>query len=339
MLYTTTRSRSDTYTAHRVLMEDRAPDGGFYIPFRMPEFNRTQMNAMKMQSFGETVAQVLGVFFSTGLTGEEVDGIIGKSPAKLICMSHRVIFVQFWNNPEGEYAYICRRLYQKLIENQKVRVPTDWAKIAIRIAVLFGIYSLLPADRFDISVPSGDFSLPMAVWYARKMGLPVGMILCACNENNAPWDFIHRGELSTGVAKVSTGTPELDVSNPPALERLIFATLGHEQNEKYLEASRRKKLYQINPEQLSLLSAGLFVSVVGKDRVPTVISSVYRSNLCILDPYTAISYGSMQDFRAKTGEGNPTVLLWDSNPLNTPSLVSKATGLTLQEIKKILNQI
>ena len=88
-----------------------------------------------------------------------------------------------------------------------------------------------------------------------------------------------------------------------------------------------------------MLSAGIFVSVVGKDRVPTVISSVYRSNLCILDPYTAISYGSMQDYRAKTGEGNPTVLLWDSYPLNTPSLVSKATGLTQQEIKKILNQI
>ena len=87
------------------------------------------------------------------------------------------------------------------------------------------------------------------------------------------------------------------------------------------------------------LSDGMFVSVVGNDRVESVINSVYRSNGCILDPYTAVSYGGMQDYRAKTGESSPTVLLWEYNPISFCAVEQKATGLTSHEIEKNLNQI
>ena len=339
MLYATTRSKTDTYTAHRVLREDRAPDGGFYIPFRMPALDLAQINTLKNQTFSESVAQILNLFFSAGLTAWDVDCIIGKTAAKVLCTSHRVMFVQLWNNPRGEYAYTVDQLYQKLLGDQSRSEATDWAKIAIRIAVLFGIYSLVPSDSFDVSVNSGDFSVPMAVWYARAMGLPVGMIVCACNENSAPWDFLHRGEMNTGIAKVNTSTPELDIPNPAGLERLIYSTLGLEETARYLDASARKGMYIVQPPALQNLNRGMFVSVVGKDRVTPVIGSMYRSNMCILDSYTAVSYGSLQDYRAKTGEGNPTVLLWDRSPLNDISAVSRATGLNREEITNALNQL
>lgn len=339
MLYATTRSKTDTYTAHRVLHEDRSPDGGFYIPFRMPVVSKQQLEQMKTCSFGENVAEILNLFFSAGLTGWDIDCAIGKSAAKMICMSHRVMLIQLWNNPEGDYAYICSQIYNKLNGEQKVCCPTDWAKIAIRIAVLFGIYGIVPADEFDISVNSGDFSVPMAVWYARKMGLPIGTIVCACNENSAPWDFLHRGDMNTGLTKVETALTELDIPNPSGLERLVFATLGYDETCKYVETSNRKGVYGLQPYMLQNLNEGMFVSVVGKDRAESVISSVYRSNQCVLDPYTAVSYGSLQDYRAKTGEGNPTVLLWEKSPCNSLPLVTRATGLSLEEIENVLNQL
>lgn len=339
MLYATTRSKTDTYTSYRTLHEDRAQDGGFFLPFKLPKFDADQIVSFKNHSFGETVAEILNIFFSAGLTGWDVDCTIGKAAAKPIFMSHRVILVQLWNNPACNYQYICEKLFSKLTKDEGC-TPTNWAKIAVRISVLFGIFSQLSSacNSFDISVASGDFSVPMAAWYARQMGLPIGTIVCACNENNAPWDFIHRGEMNTGITVVHTLTPELDIANPEELERLIFGTLGFEQTAKYVEVSSRKGVYQIRPDMVKDINPGIFVSVVGRERIETVINSVYRSNQCILDPVTAVAYGGLQDYRAKTGESNPTVLLWDNNPVRDYKLVNRATGLNQDEIEKIINQ-
>ena len=338
MLYATTRNKTDTYTAHRALWEDRAPDGGFFVPFRMPAVD---IQRVKDGSFSDAVADVLNLFFSAGITAWDIDCAIGKSAAKIIAMPHRVLLAQLWNNPQGEYSYICNKLYEKLCGDKSGAV-TNWAGIAIRIAVLFGIYAVaykMGIDSFDLTVNTGDFSIPMAAWYAQKMGLPIGTIVCACNDNSAAWDFIHRGELNTAMTEVKTLTPELDVSNPLGVERLIYEVFGIEEVKKYLQASEQKRLYQIRPDMVDMIGQGMFVSVVGKNRVEAVISSVYRSNQCVLDPYTAVSYGSLQDYRAKTGESCPTVLLWDRNPTHHMPVMQNATGLNKTEIEKINNQM
>ena len=338
MLYATTRTKTDTYTAHRALMEDRTPGGGFYVPFRMPQVD---MQKIRKGTFCDAVAEILNLFFSSGITAWDVECCIGKSAAKVIAMPHRVLLLQLWSNPKGEYSYICDRLFEKLC-GDKPGAVSNWADIVIRISVLFGIYTLLlkmGLDSFDLTVNIGDFSTPVAAWYARKLGLPVGMIVCACNDNSSAWDFIHRGELNTAMTKVETVTPELDVSNPTGLERLIYEVFGTDEVKKYLEASSKKRLYQIRPDMTEKIGQGMYVSVVGKNRIEAVVSSVYRSNGVILDPYAAVSYGSLQDYRAKTGESCPTVLLWERNPVHFLKTVQDATGLAKNEIEKIINQV
>ncbi len=341
MLYATTRSKTDTYTAYRALIEDIAPDGGLFLPFRFPEFSHFEIEKLKEQSVSETVAQILNVFFSARLTAWDVECCIGKSAFKISAMSHRVLLAELWNNPQGEYAYLINALYKKLCGDASGDRATCWANIAIRIAFWFAIYGQLQRlgfQNFDISVTSGDFSVPMSAWYARKMGLPVGTIVCACNENSTPWDFLHRGEYNTGLPVVNTATPELDVNSPVAMEYLIYGTLGFDETSKYVDIVKRKGVYHIRPDMVKQLSNGMYVSVVGKDRVSPVITSVFRSNNCILDPYTAVTYGGLQDYRAKTGESCPTVLLWERNPLLFSATVEKATGLTKTEIENHLDQ-
>lgn len=338
MLYATTRSKTDTYTAYRALREDRAPDGGFFVPFRMPVVD---IEKIKKGTFSEAAADVLNLFFSAGISPWDIDCSIGKSAVKILAMPHRVLLAQLWNNPQGEYAYICNKLYEKLC-GEKAYTVTNWAAVAIRISVLFGIYAVvykMGISSFDLTINTGDFSTPMAAWYAKKMGLPIGTVICACNDNSAAWDFIHRGELNTSMTAVKTLTPELDVSNPYGVERLIYEVFGIEEVRKYLLSTEQKRLYQIRPDMVNTIGQGMFVSVVGKNRVEAVVSSVYRSNQCVLDPYTAVSYGSLQDYRAKTGESCPTVLLWDRNPVHYLPVVQNSTGLNKTEIEKINNQM
>ena len=67
---------------------------------------------------------------------------------------------------------------------------------------------------------------------------------------------------------------------------------------------------------LPLLNEGLFCSVVGPNRAEATVSSVYRSNGYTLDPAAALSYGGMQDYRAKTGSTNMTLVLSNVKPVN-----------------------
>ena len=340
MLYATTRSKMDTYTAHRALHDDRSPDGGLFVPFKMPFFNKKQLAELVSNGFGETVAHVLNHFFASRITAWDIDCCIGKNPAKIIPASRRILLAKFWDNPQGDYSYIENKLYERLCDGKTTEPISNWGRIAIRIAVLFGVYNLLQKaeiNSFDVSVISGDFSTPIAVWYAREMGLPVGMIICACNENSAPWDFIHRGELNTGLSKSSSITSELDVSLPENLERLIYGCFGVDEVIRYQEKVQRKGIYQLRSDMQMKLSDGLFVSVVGKDRIEPLINSVYRSNNQILDLYAAVSYGSLQDYRAKTGESCCTVILWDKSPIQFSANIENATKLSKTEIQNYVD--
>ena len=89
--------------------------------------------------------------------------------------------------------------------------------------MLFENGALHPKIPIDIAVPSGNLSQLMAAWYARKMGLPVGTIVCCCNENNGLWKLLHKGELRTDLLAQHTHTPDCDETVPADLERLIYA--------------------------------------------------------------------------------------------------------------------
>ena len=340
MLYVTTRSKLDTYTAHRALYDDRSPEGGFFVPFRMPFYDQGQLSDLICNGFSDTVAQVLNQFFSSRITPWDIDCSIGKNPVTIFPASRRILLARLWNNPQGEYGYIENKLYELLCSGEKPEKIANWAKIAIRIAVLFGIYNILnkaQIDTFDISVASGDFTTPMAVWYARQMGLPVRMILCACNESSAPWDLIHRGELNTAISKSTSVTAELDASLPENLERLIYSCFGINEVNHYLEKVQSKGIYQLRPDMIQQLNSGMFISVVSKDRIEPLLNSVYRSNNHILDPDTAVSYGSLQDYRAKTGDSCCTVLLWDRSPMQFASTVESATKVSRADLTEYLN--
>jgi len=339
MLYVSTRNKTDSFTAHRALHEQRAPDGGLYVPFRIPYYTPDEIRDMQCKSFGENVALILNVFFSAQLSGWDVDFCIGRHPVMLEAMSHRIVVAELWRNPGATYSHMIQSLYAKL-SGDPDKKPTRWAKVAIQIAILFGLYaqmSKMNVEGADIAVAAGDFVTPMAAWYARKMGLAVRTIICGCNENSTVWDLIHRGEFNTGLPKVDTDLSELDVSCPAGVEDLIYQTLGTDAVTRYLKACDKGSTYAVYEYDLQTLSDGLWVSVVGKERIGAIINSVYRTNDYIVDPYTALNYGSLQDYRSRTGESRHTLLLAEHDPLLFRQTICTGTGLTPEMVIKKVN--
>lgn len=345
MLYVTTRNKNDAHTAHKTLTSDRASDGGLYVPFQMPSISREELLALKDKSFGQCVADILNLFFSARLDGWDVDFCIGRYPVKLVPMSHRIIVAETWHNPDWDFARMVRNLYSRICGNGDTQgVPSSWAWIAIRIATLFGLYGQLlrkgladPDRTFDVAVTAGDFSTPMAVWYAREMGLPVGTIIASCNENSGLWDLLHYGQIRADAVAVATNTPRCDVAVPSDLERLLFACAGTDAVDAFVSAAREGGIYSLDEESLETLRKGLYAAVVSQKRMESVICNVYRTSAYLLDPYGSLAYGGLQDYRATVGEGKTTVLLTEQSPICSAATVSKAMGITVQELKDRLS--
>lgn len=329
MLYISSRCKTDSFTAHRTLCSDYAPDGGMFIPYQIPQYSVEDLQQLKHTSFCNIVAKVLNLFFSCRLTAWEVEVCIGRMPIRIKEMSHRLLTAESFHNPAGDYSYAEEHLYQKLAGTDAASKPTVWARIAIRIALLFGIYGSIPesvCQSFDICVNADDFTVPMSAWYARKMGLPICTIICSCKENGDLWDLIQKGECSTATLG-TTGTAN-------QIEGLLYHIFGRSEATAFSAVCARKGTYRLEKDALPLFSDGLAAAVVGPNRTESLIRSVYRTNSYFITDAAAVSYGGLQDYRANTGESRHTLILMDSSPARQVAAIAAATGMTESEIVK-----
>lgn len=308
MLYLSTRNTTDCYTAYRALNEAQAPDGGIYVPFRLQRFTASELQEIRKQTPCEVIARILNLFFGVSLTGWDVDCVIGRSPVKLETVNQRLLFAEYWRNPDGSIQYLINNLYRRMTAKEYPNnIPTGWACIAIEIALLFAIYASaesIPLHGLDIALEVGDFNELTAIEYAKQMGLPINTIVCATNENSAIWDLFAKGDFNTVAAS----------ERPKYLECFLFARLGKDAALRYLDACSTKRIYRVDEQQLQTLSNDVFCSVVSANRVDSIISGMHRANGYVIDPSTAVSYGGLQDYRANGGLHRDTLILAKYRP-------------------------
>ena len=345
MLYLTTRSKRDAYTAHRVLREGRGPDGGLYIPLRKPAFSEEDIAEFARLSFNECIAHLLNLQFNTHLTGAYVDLALGRYSVRLKKLNQRIIMAECWHNTAWNFSGMVNALLALLWDDSDGEPKGDWIYIATGIAVLFGFYGELnragisnPDTPFDISFVSGDFVLPMSAWYARAWGLPVGNIVCSCNENSELWNFICHGQLRMDTVAVNTAVPEADVAVPKNLERLISAVVGPEEALRYVACARLGQTYYCEGSLLSAIRKGLFVSVVSQPRMSETIPNVFGSIGYILSPYDAIAYAGLLDYRSRTGSNRYGLVFSHRAPILELDFTAKALGTTAEELKTYIEK-
>lgn len=345
MLYQTTRTKNDTYTAARALSEDRSPDGGFFVPLKLPQFDKQQIRHLGEKSFSQNVADVVNLFFSTKLDSWAVEFAIGRYPVKLHSIGSREMVAETWHNPVWKFDRLARGIEKAIRQSDDVcAVSTDWLMIASRIAVLFGIFGELIRqgklnvnEPIDVAVPNGNFSAPMAIWYAKQMGLPISAVLCCCNDNNGTWKLLHKGEIRTDAVPIVTVTPLCDQVAPAGLERLIFANLGTKSANQFADVFRKGGTYYLEPEQQKKLRDCMYVPVTGQRRLESAVKSLYNSCGYPADAYTALCYSGMLDYRSVTGESRPVLILSEESPMYSLPFLSKCMGISLQELKKRIN--
>lgn len=346
MLYATTRSNRDAFTPQRVLTQRRGEEGGLFIPFRDPQFTSDEIDALAQKSFSQCVAELLNLQLNTKLTSWDVEFAVGRFPVRLKQLNQRIIMAELWHNPDWLFSGMVTHLARRVCTEPVSDIRGDWVSIGVRIAVLFGIYGELRrsgmADRekpFDVSCVSSDFSGPISAWYARKWGLPIGNIICCCNENSDVWNLICHGQFRTDSVAKKTFTPDADVVLPESLERLICAALGREEAGRYADCIRTGATYYVEDGPLQRLRKGLYVAVVSQPRVHATIPSVYGNCGYVLSPYDALSYGGLLDYRSKTGARRYAVVLSEKSPRCDLDMVAAALQTTAAALNDYFNKL
>jgi threonine synthase len=105
----------------------------------------------------------------------------------------------------------------------------NWGRLVPQIVYYFSAYLDLVRDGeistgqpVNFVVPTGNFGNILAGYYARRMGLPVGRLICAANRNNVLTDFIRCGTYDRNRIFHRTTSPSMDILISSNLERLLF---------------------------------------------------------------------------------------------------------------------
>jgi threonine synthase len=102
----------------------------------------------------------------------------------------------------------------------------NWARVAAQIVYYFKAYFAVTArddEEVDFSVPSGNFGNVCAGHIARMMGLPIGRLIVATNENDVLDEFFRTGVYRPrkSAETLHTSSPSMDISKASNFERFI----------------------------------------------------------------------------------------------------------------------
>ena len=182
-------------------------------------------------------------------------------------------------------------------------------------------------DEVNFSVPPGNFGDILAGYLAKRLGLPVGKLICASNANNVLTDFIRTGTYDKRRPLLKTTSPSMDILVSSNLERLLYLLSGDTE----LVASLMKQLntegaYTVPAELLESIQRQFWAAYCDDDRAQEIMGRVYRDYGYLCDPHTASGWAAAEDYVNQSGDKRPMVVLSTASPYKFPVAVLTAIG-------------
>ena len=202
----------------------------------------------------------------------------------------------------------------------------NWARVVTQIVYFFssGLYVMAQtgAPRVSFSVPTGNFGDILAGWYAAQMGLPVGKLVLATNENDILARFFNTGTYSQGPV-VPTLSPSMDIQVASNFERYLYYRLGG-------DAAALRAAMDAFGRTGALTAPGrdeLFRAGVG-DTANTLatIRRYHEHHGYLLDPHTAVGVHVAEPHLAAD---EPMICLATAHPAKFSAAIERATGRDL----------
>ena len=109
----------------------------------------------------------------------------------------------------------------------------NWGRVSAQVVYYFkGYFAATQSSDEEVafSVPSGNFGNICAGHIARMMGLPIGQLILATNENDVLDEFFRTGAYRprNSAHTYETSSPSMDISKASNFERFVFDLVGRD---------------------------------------------------------------------------------------------------------------
>ena len=194
-------------------------------------------------------------------------------------------------------------------------------------AKLYAAGEIEKNEKINIVVPTGNFGNILAAYYAKQMGLPVGRLICASNENKVLFDFFQTGSYDRNRDFILTSSPSMDILISSNLERLIYRIAGEDDraDAAFMKNLAEKGVYEITPAMREKLG-DFYGNFATEQETAQTIQSLYDRTGYVIDPHTAVASCVYEKYKADTGDKAKAVIASTASPYKFTGSVMRAIG-------------
>jgi len=213
----------------------------------------------------------------------------------------------------------------------------NWGRILPQVVYYISAYcdllrdgEIAMGDKVNFCVPTGNFGDILAAYYAKRMGLPVGKLICASNCNDVLTDFLRTGVYDRNRPFHTTMSPSMDILVSSNLERLLFDLSGENDAEirGYMEGLSKDGRYEVSDAIKARLADEYYGGFCGEEETAAIIADYYKNKGYLIDTHTAVAAHVMQEYRKETGDETVTVFVSTASPYKFCNHVLSAVGET-----------
>ena len=190
----------------------------------------------------------------------------------------------------------------------------NWGRLLPQVVYYVSAYAQLVADGkveagkpIDVCVPTGNFGNILAAYYAKRMGTPIDMLLCASNENRVLTDFINTGTYDISERPfVLTPSPSMDILVSSNLERQLFELTGRDAQAiaSWMADLKADRRFRVDADTFARVREVLRADSVSNAECLATIKEVLDAHDYLLDPHTAVAYRVAENLRGE----NPVLI-------------------------------
>ncbi len=212
----------------------------------------------------------------------------------------------------------------------------NWGRVLPQIVYYVSAYcellkggSIQSGDEINVCVPTGNFGNILAGYYAKKMGVPIRKLICASNANNVLTDFLNTGTYDRNRTFYNTMSPSMDILISSNLERMLFELSGSNDKEikKYMSQLSETGKYTVNGTIKAGLDKLFAAGCCDDAQTAAMIGKMWAEKHYLIDPHTAVAFHVLEEYRARTGDKTPTVVVSTASAFKFCDSVLPAIGV------------
>ena len=206
----------------------------------------------------------------------------------------------------------------------------NWARIIAQAVYYYTAHAKLGLDaRPSFTVPTGNFGDVFAGFIAAKMGLPLGKLVIATNENDILARALESGRYEPREV-MPTDSPSMDIQVSSNFERLLFEESGRDSRfvMQAMANLRDMGAFEIPAPALAMMRERFSAHRVTRDDSASSMKRLFEETGILIDPHTAVGLAAAQ--REQERRPGPMVVLSTAHPAKFPEAVKRATGRTAE---------